>query len=369
MTHARNPYPSLSRPIKKLWLTPDGSTLLQQSQDRLHVWAVDRAQLLCTVPGSLVGIANDGQMLLTRHVDKEYRRRDVASLAGFFRRELAQYREPPCTFRAWATGSGAERELAAISRDAFAPQQRLTIFANRWQPALMIKETIGPEPLYQEHQLHFDGLLENWLIAPDNRHLVLVYYVSAGGFDGWTGHCVELATGEVQFEFRASSTPDSLPQIYFAAEHQLLISNHGSSFDFYHLATGKHLANISRFDEAPYRVWGSCFAVNPVDRSQFVCSYHQEPYAQWSATMRQKRQNWRAEEYTNSVIIARSSRRSNEGSIVAVLKQSAPIVDVVYFPNGTQIAALLDNGEICIWDVSTTHLLARWSVNPDHPSQ
>jgi hypothetical protein len=356
-------FPSLSRQTKKLTITSDGMTLLHSASSQIGVWDIEKQQLRYSLPGSLVGVSIDGKTFLTRHIDEEYLRKDVATLSGFFRKEIDKNAEPSCTFKVWETKSGSELDLEKIVPETYQPYQRVSVFANRLEPALRIKELLGKDRSSKEITLYFDGLIENWMMTPDNRHIVLVYYVSAGGFDATVGQCVDATTGKAAYEFEASSTADSLPKIYFSTEHKLMISNHTGSFDIYELETGEHLHHISCFDEAPHRVWGICFAVNPIDKRQLAISYGQEPYTYWDEELRQKRRDWRAEDYINSVVISSVNDPLNEARVITILKQRNPIDDVEFFPGGERIAVLLSSGDICIWNIKTRDLLTTLSTN------
>ncbi len=353
-------FPGLTRYIKRITISPDGAALLHTTDSQVTVWDTKNWGLSYSVTGSLIGVSTDGKTFLTRHVDKEYIRKDVATLSGAYRKEIGKYNDPPCTFKAWETQSGRELDLGKIAPETYQLHQRTSIFANRLEPTLKVKDLLGDDKS-SILPLHYDGLLENWIMTPDDQHIATIYYVSAGGFDTTVGHCVDAATGIAFYEFKVDSSPDSLPEIYFSAEHKLMISNHTGSFTVYDLEIGEDLRYISRCDEAPYRVWGSCFAVNPCDKWQVATSYAQEPYMHWDDDLRQKRQNWRAEEYTNSVVILNIADLSNEGKVERVLKQTDLIDDIEFFPDGDRIAVLLRCGNIHIWNIATGNIIATLS--------
>ena len=173
---------------------------------------------------------------------------------------------------------------------------------------------------------------------------------------------MDAGTGIAIYEFEAGDAPDSLPQIYFSVEHKLMISNQTACFIVYDLETGEELRYISHCDEAPYQMWGRCFAVNPRDKWQVAASYTQEPYLLHSDDdIRQKREHLRMEEYINSVLLLNIADVSNEGKVERVLKQTDLTEDIEFFPKGEHIAVLLRSGDIYIWNIADGNLVATLS--------
>lgn len=349
-------FTGLSRNVKNLTITPNGRFLLYEGEHKLQIWEVAKKQLHAIIEGSLVGVANDGQTLITRYVDRKYFLEDMASRSGSFRQELDKFTEPPAVFTAWEIENGRKLNLADISPNTYQRHQRVAIFANRQDPALKIKELLGNNPSITKIELAFNGILENWVMAPDNQHIILAFYQSAGGFDGWFVNCVDINTGATKIRYQIENAAKSLPPIYFSQQHKLMISNHPNHFDIYDLKSGTHLCKIDRFDEPPYKFGGRCFAINPQDKTELAIGYHQKAHVRWHQELNSQ-QDWYLEDYVNSTIVYKLNL-ANKGDMVAILKHGIPIKDITFFPDGERVAVLLISGEIQVWHIKTKHILA-----------
>lgn len=235
------------------------------------------------------------------------------------------------------TAVGNQEEIAP---ETYQRHQRLSILANRLKSALKIQDLLEGDSLILSLDLG-DGLLENWMMVPDNRHIAIAYYLGAGGFESTFGRCVYADTGITAYEFEVSNTANSLPLLYSSAEHKIMISNHWRDFDVYDLETGVRLRHISQYDKKPYWLFGKSVTVNPHDKWQFAMDYR--------------------DAYGSLVVIFNIAEPSSEGKIIKALKQADQIDDIEFFPDGVHIAALLRSGGICVWDTVTEHLIATLS--------
>ena len=345
--------PGLSRTVKRLVISPDGATLFHCVQHQTAVWDIEEARLRFQLEGELQGVSNDGQTFLSRHVDPAYLHKDVESLSNYrYQQELGRYLEPPCVFRAWDTRTGQELALQDLSPATYRPAERTVVFANRMNPAFLIKDLLADTPPRIVPGMD-EGELENWLLAPDAEHIAAAYHVGAGGFDTTVGHCHALTSPQKGFDFKVYSSANSLHSIFFSVEHNLMLIHHDSSFDVYNLTTEKHLRTISWFNKPPYRGWGSKVVVNPKSRWQIAINHSELPYWGWNEELRQKGHDWNPSDYANSVLLADTSEDSNEAKLITTFKQTAAITDIGFLPDGIRLAVLLDTGEICLWNTET----------------
>lgn len=232
--------------LKKLAFTRDGTTLLHSVQQQVFVWDVEDARLRGVVDGELFGVADDGNTFITRQIDQDWVKRDIAARSGEERQSFLTDPIPEPRFALWDVMLCKPLDFANVSPDVYPPHQRFHGMADRYRHIVRLDDVFEIAPsrtLDLQPATHADAILENWLIAPDDQHLAVVYYVSGGGFDWDGGVCVRLDDGQEAYSFEGGRD-DFPPYFYFSHEHRWLMSPSGSTLNIYDLTTGNRLSKL-----------------------------------------------------------------------------------------------------------------------------
>jgi hypothetical protein len=232
--------------LKKLAFTRDGTTLLHSIQRQVFVWDLPKARLRGVVDGELFGIADDGNTFITHQVNQDWVKRDIAARSGEGRQSFLTDPIPEPQFTLWDAVLCQPLNFASISPDTYPLYQRFHGMADRYQHIIRLDDVFGVIPsrtIDLQTVIHEGAILENWLIAPDNQHLAVVYYVSGGGFDWNGGVCVRLDDGQKAYSFEGGRD-DFPPYLYFSREHHWLMSPYGSALNIYDLTTGSRSYKI-----------------------------------------------------------------------------------------------------------------------------
>ncbi|HRE48502.1 MAG TPA: WD40 repeat domain-containing protein [Aggregatilineales bacterium] len=318
--------------LKNLAFSRDGATLLHSVQQQVFVWDVENARLRGVADGELFGIADDGKTFITRLMDQDWVKRDIAARSGEGRQTFLTDPIPEPQFTLWDAVRCEPLGFASISPDTYPLHQRFHGMADRYRHLIRLDDVFGVIPsrtIDLQTTIHEDAILENWLIAPDNQHLAIIYYVSGGGFDWNGGVCVRLDDGQEAYHFDGGR--DGFPSyLFFSREHHWLMSPYGSTLNIYDLTTG----NRTRIHELP-----SGFSV--------VCAHPVEMLL--------------AETRFDSSISLRDMEQPD--SAVRRIKLASQALEIEFHPNGERLAVALKSGGIEIRKVKTGRLAGKLQLD------
>ena len=306
--------------FKKLTFTPTGTVLLHSSSKMVTVWNTVSSRLRYTCPGSLVGISHDGETFLTRHTAD--------------------------SFSVWEINTGTELALEHVVPETFQLYQRIIALADQQQLSLQIRDVFDAHsfPMIQiprtPSEASSEASIENWRMAPNDQYIATVIGGSAGGFDWSRGYCIDLDSGRPVFEFEANPYLRPAP-IYFSAEHWFLISGGAGYFWLYEFRKDFPCRKITLSSDNHYipQSGGSIVSVSPKNK-WLVAVNSTDP----------------ARNLLSGIQLADVSQSFAE--VKRTIRESVPIVDIQFHPDGEHIASLLNNGEIHIWDTITGDLAA-----------
>lgn len=321
--------------IKKLFFTPDGSTLFHSSAHMTAAWDVTTCRLRSTCPGALVGFSQNGETFLTRLINRQ-----LAWESGRIPGPGVVTGSEP-TFGAWESQTGKKLPLQQVDPAGYPLHQRTSILADFSNLVLQVYDILEQRPphiIYLPERPGECGL-DNWIMTPHDRYLAVVVGGSAGGFDWSRGYCIDLNTGAKAYGFEARETYP-VP-IYFSLEQDLLVVSDTCSFHLYSLSTGKNHQKITvggtfsaDIPYSPFLVGACIVSVNP--RCKYLVA---------------------ATNLGGSIIRLLDTETPSSDKYDAI-KEVDRINDVEFHPNGKLIASLLSSGQIHLWNTETGKLVA-----------
>lgn len=317
--------------LKKLAFTLEGTTLLHSVQQQVFVWDVKAVHLRGVVDGELFGVADDGKTFITRQIDPAWIERDIAARSGAGRQSFLADTILEPRFTLWDVALLKRLNFVSTSPRLYPPHQRFHMMADRYRHLIQLNDVFGiapPRILDLQSATHEEGILENWLIASDDQHLAIIYYVSGGGFDWNGGVCVRLEDGQKAYSFEGGRD-DFPPYLYFSRKHHWLISPYGSTLTIYALADGTRLHKI----HSPV----SSAAAHP---SEMLLAEISD---------------------TRSKISLRDVEHPN--TPVWEVKQVSEALDVEFHPDSEKLAVSLKNGSVEIRSVKTGQLLTKLTAS------
>lgn len=312
--------------LKRLAFT-GGRTLLHSIQQQVFVWDVRNARLRGAVRGELFGVANDGNTFITRLVDQAWIERDIQARSGFGRQRFLTDAVPVPRFMLWDTARGSQLKFTGVEPDVYSPHQRFHGLADRYNQMVRLDDVFRVIPsriLDLQPATHEAGILENWMITPDDQHLAVIYYVSGGGFDWNGGVCVRLEDGKTAYRFDGGRD-DFPPYLYFSPENRWLMSPVDSKVNVYDVSTGTQLNTIP-----------ACASVMSAHRNGLLAEVNG----------------------TRSAVRLRSITQPEVTLWEAHF--TPKVLDVEFHPDGEWLAVSLTGGDIELRNVKTGRLLNRY---------
>lgn len=283
----------------KLHFSKDGRFLFHGSYASVRVWH-DR-MLVKELPGKLVGTSLDGKILIIYH--QQFDR-----------------------FSAWQSATGTPLPTRALHADQFAPNQRYYIKQKRL--TLTFLDGLGQDP---PQEYTFEDLTntncDNWSLSPDGKLLAVAFFFDIGGHDGAFGRCYEIdKRGQMQIAFKFEVDRFiSTPVVDFCELYSALAVSTPDAISLF-------LSNGHKVDAFSYGTGGGKFIAVSPQRAMSV--------------MHQTHSTWR--------LYRGSDRRE--------VKEPRPILACAFRPDGQQIAFLLEDQSIRIYESETVALLAELSV-------
>jgi hypothetical protein len=318
-------FTSFSTIIKQLAFTCDGSTLFHWTPQRTFVWEIDQRRRRGSAAGELFGTADDGKTFITRVIDQAWVQRDIHARSGYRRQAFVTDPVPPPRFTLWDVVTGVSLPFTPAAADGFPLHQRLHVMADRYHQQVQLVDVFGIIPLRTmdlQAATHGDALFENWVITPDDRHLAVIYYLSAGGFYWNGGVSVRLSDGEKVFSFEGGRE-DFPPHLYFSREHQWMLSPYSGNVNLYDLITGKHVVKFQ-----------SAASVISAHKTQKLLA-----------------------EISSTRLSLRVRHLDRPDQILWEVAFTSQLCDVEFHPDGERIAVVLDTGSIELRAVKTGSLL------------
>jgi WD40 repeat protein len=288
--------------LGKLRFSPDGTKLFHSTQNEVRVWGIREHAMLCQCPGLLVGISRDSQTFLTQSGQNG--------------------------FQAWSSSTGTQLNLAGINPNSYEQYQRSVLLPDNKTLILEIRDILNEPASIRLNINEIKGhtlleIFENWAMAPDGENIAVTLYGSEAGHDWTTGLCLGL-DGKKRFGFGVNRFTGT-PLLYFAEYHPLLaVETHHSLIEIFHLKTHK-----------------------PIHRVSY--QYNRE-----SAFIRIGPQS---DLLTIAIPDTASSFRVLPHLVgEGIISEPEPIIDVMFHPDGKQIASLLKNKKIRIYNLETLKL-------------
>jgi len=275
-----------------LHFSPDGKYIVHASTQSIRVWCERRYVGEC--PGSLVGMARDGQTLITRHLKAK-------------------------TFHAWHVGTLTEVDISTLDPTQYSPNQRYYIEGNRL--VLTFYDALGIEaPRTLDLGPGENSACDRWALSPDGTLLAVAFTFDAGGHDAAWGTCFD-AQGNKRFSFDISRFV-FIPVVYFAEQFPLL----AVSSDVYTisllLTSGKP---VRRFKYQPQG--GTFIAVSPYNQN--LIALH----------------------------VDKTVWRLYQGDRQREVTEQQAVLAVAFHPNGEHIASLTVDGAIHMYALETLQML------------
>lgn len=285
----------MGQTINILRFSGGGSLLFHGGYKSVRVW--HNQQFVAECPGSLVGIARDGQTFLT--YDKESK-----------------------SFSAWQSNRGTQLAVSTLNPANYAANQRYLIEANRL--TLTFHDALGLElPRTQIMSQSEYGVCDNWSLSPDGHLLAVAFVMDVGGHDAAWGECFE-RDEEGQFrkkyEFEVSRFVE--PFFSFCEPHPLLamVVSPGSS-KLVLPATGKPIRRLA---------YGQWLAVNPINSDVIAVGQVGKGYVTWRLYNTQTQRD---------------------------IQETQIVLAGVFHPQGDRITVLLKDHSIRIYDIEALALV------------
>lgn len=273
----------------------DGSLLFHGGYKSVRIW--HNQHFIAECPGRLVGISRDGQTFLT--YDKESK-----------------------SFSTWQSMTGTQITRSPLHAEDYAANQRYLIDANRL--TLTFHDALGLEPP-RTHMMGRSayGACDNWALSPDGRLLAVAFVMDVAGHDAAWGECFERdEAGQFQKKYEFDVSRFVEPFLSFCDSHPLLamVVSPGSS-KLVLPATGAVVRQVAG---------GRWLAFSPTNSDIIAVGQVGKGYVTW-----------------------RLYNTQTQHDI-----QEAQIVPAgAFHPSGNQIAILLKDHSIRIYDVATLALV------------
>ncbi|GAB4171020.1 MAG: hypothetical protein Fur005_32710 [Roseiflexaceae bacterium] len=300
------------------------NAILMSSETNITIWECTRGEVRGMCAGRLLGVARDGQTLLTQ--------------------------ELPYQFRAYRSTDGQAIGLPAVQQ--YDLDQRCAVYGTAQRAgvraALHVVDALGgAEPIAIPLSLSRGEWIDNWALAPGVPYLFYTVSGEAEGHDWANGQVIDLRSCErVQFgqhPFFAVSRFLSPMPLAFSAEHHLMISSHQNRFDIYQLPGGQHLKELLIGDGG-----GDVVAFHP--QHAWLLAINIEPIQQRD---REKR--------AVALIDTRQEQREQQEQRRLMLPLAERIVALAISPDGQYIAARLKQGMLVVWSAERSELC--WAAN------
>ena len=305
----------------QLQFAPRPPLLWQATTTAVHAWNWLTGQLHYVCDGRFLGHDEAGDVFLTQ-IEAEQ-------------------------FAAWAVADGRSVPLETLNPDHFPSHVRFVVYIEpKVSPnTLLVGDVFGRLPT-QKIRLGIGGSdeIENWAIVPNQQ--TIAYTVYGGDFSYETAFGRLTNFGD-HASYRSTGFPAtrhlSIPPLYFAPNHHLLLSCDQNNFTRYDLQ-----ANQVRDTIYVGNGGGTVVAVHP--RWSWLIAANQMPIAEPLL------HGWRL------IDVRAASPTNSEGRVWQVFPTAAPVTYLAFDPQGYVLASLLGDGTIHFWEVATGRPLGRGSV-------
>lgn len=251
-------------------------------------------QFVAECPGRLVGIAREGQNFLT-------------------------YDKVSKSFSAWQSDTGTQIAVSTLNPADYAANQRYLIEANRltltFHDALRLESSRTQIMSQSEY-----GVCDNWALSPDGRLLAIAFIMDVGGHDAAWGECFERnkeGTYKKKFEFDVNRFVYT-PLVAFCDPYPLLAVSTPSAISLI-LTNGKP---IRRFQGG-----GKFVLISPIKEDVVLLGHGWKTWRLYKGEQKQD------------------------------VEEAQEILAGTFHPQGDQIAILLKDHSIRIYDVATLTLV------------
>ncbi|WP_298010663.1 MULTISPECIES: hypothetical protein [Anaerolinea] len=299
--------------MKPLQISPSGKWLFHATpQGKVMVWDISSGNLHAVCDGHWIGLSQNEDTLLT---------------------------QTPEGVKAWALQTGQEMALTALNPDTFPLHQRVLVHKQPYTLQLDLQDAFTGETVWnfrfaQDPRYH--ARLEACTLAPDDRSLLITL---AGEFTGqaWAhGYVLDISSGGRRLKFKVNRHQ---PPSFFSFSPpplQVLVPD-----EMYHLT----LINLESA-HIEQDVWVSGFsgvaaffpllpAVLAVSVWEPVVDPAISPFSVQFLDLRRT-----------------SGDRMRRAAVIAEFRESHPVYDMVFTPDGQTLAVLVSTGAIHLWNLA-----------------
>ncbi len=299
--------------MKPLHISASGKWLFHAAPlGKVMVWDMTGGNLLAVCDGHWMGLSLDEQTLLT---------------------------QTPEGVKAWALPTGEEKALSTVNPQTFPLHQRVLVRKQPYTLQLDLQDALTGETVWNfrfEQDPRYHARLEACALAPDDRSLLITL---AGEFSGqaWAhGYVLDIASGTKRLKFKVNR--HQLPA-YFSFSPpplQVLVSD-----EMYHLTLiqleSAHLEQdvwVSGFSGA-----AAFFPLLPAVLAVSVWEPVVDPaISPFSVQFLDLRRT--------------SGERMRRAAVIAEFRESQPVHDMLFTPDGQTLAVLVSTGAIHLWNLA-----------------